>query len=159
MLYSLEVQWRALFPTLYSHGCKWNFLITHLLQRFLFVAVFYLFIYFIYSAIKIIMYIHCSLCLKYSSAFEISHVSVFWCYCVSSPLISGCVCLCSFCHKPTYTLHTHIPSSPWAPHETPQRCFAASWCLLLRSQSSRLTVSKALQGYSQLLLLLLLMTH
>lgn len=36
-----------------------------------------------------------------------------------------------------HTPYTHLPSAPWAPHETPHCCSAASRCLLLWSPSSR----------------------
>lgn len=150
----IEAQWQALFPTFHWYAPNQNCLNTYCLCRCLFLAA--------YCTIEanntIKLYAHFSVCLHFPAATEPS-CFFFWRYCVSCFLISCFVCLCSFCLTSLHTPHTHLPSASWAPHWTPHCCSAASQRLLLWSPSSRLTVGKALQGYSQLPLLLLLMTR
>lgn len=116
------------------------------------------FLYHIEANVMNILYAHCSVCLHVFATAELCCFSCFWCYCASSSLISRFVCLCSLPLAYVHPTHTsHQPLELRVVHHA-VALQPASACRLW-SCSSRLTVDKALEGYSRLLpLLLVLMT-
>ena len=92
-----------------------------------------------------------SVCLHSSAAVEPSHISVFWCYCASL-LLNFLLCLCSLLQAYVHPTHTsHQPPELRIKQHTAFLHPAGACCFGVQAS--------ALQGYSQLLLLFLLMTH